>query len=1275
MADLNPREHSPAGSEITDEADEPLYHERVISILGLVLDTLKTGDTERILDAAAVYEAAVMLEEAASAQLDAGTPDLDALHAAGWLFWLRYQALPEGEDQNALLAAVRLLHPVFVADSDRVPGDLGDYYLSPDSPAYRPGDPAGYDPVRWTSRALDLYTWYEQTGDMQALEETLLLLRAAVGAMPAGHPNNLTALANLGAGLHSLAELTGSDEALAEAVTVARAAVGATPVTDPARPMRLSTLGGSLATLFQRTGEDEAIREAAAVLREAAVTTSADDPWRALCLSNSCAVLRLMFERTGDLEALRESVAVGQAAVEATAHDDPHLSARLTNLGSSLNSLYRLTAESDALIRAVAAQRAAVAATPDGHPDLATHLNNLAAALMSDFERSGELSALREAVAMSRAAKSANPGDHPDHAAYLSNLGAMLRVLFEHTGDLEALSEAADVSQEAVSATPGMDPDLSDRLCNLGNSLRCLFDYTGDLDTVAEAIGALRAAIAAAPDDHPGQGGYLAALSAVLRAQYERTADLTALREAVAVARAAMEHPHDPGDMVRQVNFAIASHTLYQRTHDSDALTAAISAFRASVEATTGDHHPSHSDHAKFLSNLSMALGDHYEETRDPATLDEAINAARSAVAATPDDHPHKPGFLNTLANALHAAFGRDDADTAILGESIRTARAAVAVTPEYSADKAGYLCNLGGSLLDLFRSTGDVEALQEARTVLATALNSPYGLISERIHAGQLEAWGNSLSGDAPAALAAMETVARLLPLAATRELHQESRQYRLGEAAGISDQAAAAALAAGQPERAVALLEQTRALILGEMMGIRADLARLCAIAPDLGQAFREISDRLAAPASSGPAATSEPWREQQHALRARAEQRRRSLAEWGTLLDRIREHPGLADFLVPPQVSQLSKQAAAGPIVMVSSWHGHGNALIITPDPDHPVLHVPLPALGRGSVEEQTRRFRQARLAAATSPSTATCQEAEATLETILGWLWDAAAGPVLNALQITTHPTSDEEWPRLWWCPVGPLAYLPLHAAGHHGDALAGTAQPRTVLDRVVSSYTSTVRALAYARREPPSEPAGTKPLLIIAMPDTPGARRLPGVNDETRDLNKLVPSATVLQGQDATCKTVLAALTHHSVAHFACHGVSTWDDPGSSYLVLHDHQESPLTVTAIAQLDLDHADLAYLSACSTADPGPHLADEALHITSAFQVAGYRSIIGTLWPVLDSPETAVSVYTHLTSKGSHSPDTTRTAAALHHAITRDRNNSAPIADWAAYIHVGI
>jgi CHAT domain-containing protein len=100
-------------------------------------------------------------------------------------------------------------------------------------------------------------------------------------------------------------------------------------------------------------------------------------------------------------------------------------------------------------------------------------------------------------------------------------------------------------------------------------------------------------------------------------------------------------------------------------------------------------------------------------------------------------------------------------------------------------------------------------------------------------------------------------------------------------------------------------------------------------------------------------------------------------------------------------------------------------------------------------------------------------------------------------------------------------------------------------------------------------------------------------------------------------------------------------------------------------------------LAYLSACSTSDQPPRLADEAVHITGAFQLAGYPHVIGSLWPVNDSTNSTLCriVYRYLADTVAPGIEPGRAPRALHDAlrILRADHPGMPT-QWAAYIHVG-
>jgi hypothetical protein len=108
-------------------------------------------------------------------------------------------------------------------------------------------------------------------------------------------------------------------------------------------------------------------------------------------------------------------------------------------------------------------------------------------------------------------------------------------------------------------------------------------------------------------------------------------------------------------------------------------------------------------------------------------------------------------------------------------------------------------------------------------------------------------------------------------------------------------------------------------------------------------------------------------------------------------------------------------------------------------------------------------------------------------------LLKWLWDVLAGPVLYELGFREAATNGEQpWPRVCWIPTGPLCLLPIHAAGYHCETGS-----RTVLDRVISSYSPSIKALRYARRNKaqrnsnPNRAQASNKTLLVSIRTTPG----------------------------------------------------------------------------------------------------------------------------------------------------------------------------------------
>ncbi|NYH51398.1 copper(I)-binding protein [Nocardiopsis arvandica] len=837
--------------------------------------------------------------------------------------------------------------------------------------------------------------------------------------------------------------------------------------------------------------------------------------------------------------------------------------------------------------------------------------------------------------------------------------------------DTGLLTATVHVWKRMVEATPDGHPDQAGRLSNLGGALQTRFEHTGAMADLNETVIVGYQAVQATPDGHPDQAGHLSNLGGALQTRFRRTGDTADLNEAVTVG-----------------------HQAVQATPDGDP------------------------NQAMYLSNLGGALQTRFEHTGAMADLNKAVTVGHQAVQATPDGHPGRAGRLSNLGWTLQARFEHTGA-MADLNKAVTVGHQAVQATPDGDPNQAMYLSNLGEALQARFRRTSDAVDFDAAVTVFGDAWQVRSAPPTQRIEAG----WAlvRLVSGTDPVrATEVWQGVVEFLPQVVPRQLGRGDQQYELGRFSGLAGQAAAAVLShPGLDEReravrALAVVETGQGVLLSQALDTRSELTDLEHHAPDLADKYVRLRDLLDQPTPTTPPehsaaegdipfsaieASGEGGVEQARAREARlAQDRHRLVGDFDAVLEQIRAVEGFATFGLPPSAQELLKEAGEGPVVVVTTTPARCDALLLTATG---VSHLELPDLTWNTLVEKVNAFHQAKAQARVTASADEGGDPQQVLTGILGWLWDVAAGPVLDALGFDTEPAGDE-WPRVWWSPGGLLGQLPLHAAGHHSDP-PGTR--RTVMDCVVSSYTPTVRALRYAREQAARHEHGTdtrEGALVVAMPTTPGQGALPFVRVEADKVRGHVPNAVVLTEVDTapgstvadalavpTRAKVLEHLPKATIAHFACHGYTDPGDPSQSRLLLHDHAEDPLTVAALGAVRLDRAQLAYLSACSTASiTQAELLDEAIHVASAFQLAGFPHVVGTLWEVNDQVSATVAdlFYTHLRGAAGQAIDPTRAAHALHAAVRAMRDGTdlqdtlpgwdriaAPLL-WAPYLHTG-
>ena len=251
--------------------------------------------------------------------------------------------------------------------------------------------------------------------------------------------------------------------------------------------------------------------------------------------------------------------------------------------------------------------------------------------------------------------------------------------------------------------------------------------------------------------------------------------------------------------------------------------------------------------------------------------------------------------------------------------------------------------------------------------------------------------------------------------------------------------------------------------------------------------------------------------------------------------------------------------------------------------------------------------------------------------------------------------------------MWWCPTGVLAFLPIHAAGLYDTEEFGT----KISDFVVSSYTPTVSALLQARSPATNHPR----ILSVAQTATPGQSALPNTKQEI----SLLRQRAVINGMElisledefGTVDHVRKEMSEAHWIHLACHGTQDMDHPIKSAFLLADGR---LELAEIIKRPLPRAEFAFLSACQTATGDVKLAEEAIHLAAGMMLAGYDSVVATMWAILDrdGPIVADAVYSEMLSEGK--ADVSRAPYALHNAVQKHRLSGASFIAWMPFIHMG-
>ena len=1029
----------------------------------------ESGDYAAVLDSSATYEIAQLWEAVRSEEGNLDPIPLNSLAVLAYLHLLRYQLVPR-DDMSELQTALSLLRVLVVRAPHQVPYDIRQLLTAGRAES---AEDAGRLAMDWAPVLLR----YRPTEPPDALNVAITAFWGSAAVTDLSTPDHALFQSELAGALFTRFERIGDFKDLDEAIDAGQRAVAAAPPGDPLLARYLSNLGGWLSRRFGYTGNAADLDAAIDTGQRAVALTSSEHGNRAMSLSNLGSALLDRFKQRRDDADLAAAMEALNEAIAAIPFGNPDLAIPLTNLGNALLARFEWGGDVTDLNAAIEAARQALIHTPPGHPNRAMYLSNLGNALTMRFERGGDDADLAAAVDAAQQSVADTPPDHPDRARRLTILGGILLTRFGQTGGSTDLDAAIDATQQAVALTRPGQSSRAGLLSNLGNALLARFEQTGDSADLDAAVEAGQQAVAATPPGYPNRAMYLSNLGSALGRRFERDRDGADLDAAIdAESQAVNETSADYYSHATYLsNLGASLLTRFRWAEDRTDLDAAIEAGERAVAATS----PGYPNLATMLSNVAGSFLARYGEAGVSADLDAAIDAARRAVTVAATGDPDRPMYFTNLGNVLLRRF-EQDGNRADLDAAIINGRQAVSDTPPGHPNSAPYLLNLAACLQVRFRQTRARADLDSAIDCWRSASQVPTGAPAIRLAAAQR--WGSAAAqvGLTHEAADGYSVAVGLLPQTAWHGLNRATREGQLAQWAGLAADAAASAVLDGHSRRAVELLEQGRSVLWAQALNLRSDLTRLAQKHPGLAERLDSIRTILD---TSIPEVmqTSTEWvggtastvgRAQQDAI----ELRRRKAREWDDVVIQVRMLEGFEHFLVATPYSELAAAAAKGPVVIVNASSHGCHALAVDLDAAQPrVVNLPDLTLDAAIHRANLLLAALAHAASPRRPFREREQDRHAVLD-ILAWLWDVVAEPVLTALGHTSKPAAGDIWPRVWWCPTGPLTVLPLHAAGHHPrlrTTVAGSAD--CVLNRVISSYTPTLSALARARQPPLAAP--------------------------------------------------------------------------------------------------------------------------------------------------------------------------------------------------------
>jgi tetratricopeptide (TPR) repeat protein len=686
-------------------------------------------------------------------------------------------------------------------------------------------------------------------------------------------------------------------------------------------------------------------------------------------------------------------------AVTLLSIDHPDWLDKCTSFAHLLRNRCQENSDPALLVMWVDIQRQICGVCTLGHPNRAKSVSNLALSIRGLFAQTGDQSLVDEAIELYKEALSLQPDDYPDPEA-CHGLAIALVMRFMNTGEASILIEAKDLLRRAMSLQPRGHPEFSKIRHDLGNVLARCFNITGEESLLAESIDLHREVLSLRPRGDSFRDLSCSSLAISLWHRFNQTGEEFLLAEIIDLQREALSlcPPQHPQRSLSCNNLATSLTTLYKETAEGSLLVEIITLRREALSLRPSGH----IYHSTSCCNLAEALEMQFERTGEESLFIEAVDLHKEALSLQPYGHPERYYTCILLGALLWTRFNKGG-DESLIFDAIDINQEAIRSQPPHHPTRWKPITNLIRIYLDRRFSQHNVAyAIEYLRQVTSLTSSEWPTFLSEVAELSSLIDLPSLPPGPLHQLLEFFSAAVDISSRVAGFILDSESQMRYLGGSRHLGPRAYWCAIACGQPQLGLELMERSRAMIWSQALHMRS---------PQLSGAPSELASELEFLLNS--INTSRVLRTSASSRQFSStgqDIRHKSSVRIYEIIQQIRAMPGHERFMSGLSFEELSQCASRNAVVVLVATEGECHALILRPHKPEPVIlrlsSITPDELTTMSLLESSALWR------GSSPHVGVHDRrigmrvpSRSQSDQVLGKLWTTVVKPVLDLIQIT------------------------------------------------------------------------------------------------------------------------------------------------------------------------------------------------------------------------------------------------------------------------------